>query len=306
MQSDISSLPPFFILGVGRSGTTLLRLMFQNHPNIAIPYESHFITKYHALLSSYGDLENDVNLRKLVGDVLSEELLQQWDHSFSIDTILPKIEPRTLSNVFRAIYDDYRIGKKKLRWGDKSDYLDRLHLINELFPDAIFIHIVRDGRDVANSVLKQPWGPSDIIEAAEWWHVCVTLGRRMGAILGEKRYTEIKFEDLVSDTENQMKRLCEFIGEEYHEDVLNYYKNSESSIPESRKAQHYNSDSPPKKDRAAAWKKEMSVLDVAVFYDYAKNSLTELGYETPTNPYSKLTVSMYKFLLLVKRVIKRY
>lgn len=301
MQQDQLARPPFFIVGVGRSGTTLLRLMFQSHPNIAIPYESHFLTKYHSRLSEYGDLNSDDNLRKLINDILSEDLLKKWDHSFSVDTIFPMIGSRTLGSVIRAIYDDYQKGKQKLRWGDKSDYLDRLHVINEMFPDALFIHIIRDGRDVANSVLKLPWGPSDIIQAAEWWHEHVTVGRRMGAMLEPSRYTEIKFEDLISDTENQMKRLCEFIGEEFSEEVLNYYKNSANAIPESRKAQHYNADSPPKTDRIAAWKKEMPSLNVAIFNDYAKKSLKELNYEIPESKHSKITLTLYKFAIFVKR-----
>ena len=73
--------------------------------------------------------------------------------------------------------------------GIKSDYLDRLHVVHEMFPNAQFIHIIRDGRDVA-TVLKLPWGPEDVVRAAEWWNEHVWVGRRVGAILGPERYLE--------------------------------------------------------------------------------------------------------------------
>ncbi len=304
MHDTPTSSPPFFIVGVGRSGTTLLRLMLQSHPNIAIPYESHFLTDYHNNLAAYGDLEDDANLRKLVSDILNEELLKQWDHEFLIDRILPTIESRSLGEVFKAVYNDYCKGKNKLRWGDKSDYLDRMHLINEIFPDALFIHIIRDGRDVANSVLKQSWGLLDIIHAAEWWHEHVTLGRRMGAMLNSNRYIEVKFEDLVTDPKTQMSRLLSFIGEDYSDDVLDYHKHSADRIPDSRKALHYNADSPPKKDRVAAWKQEMSSFDQDVFSKYARKSLAELDYEIPETRHSKFRLTLHEFLMFAKRAFK--
>lgn len=292
---------PFFIVGIGRSGTTLLRLMFHSHPNISIPYESHFITDYYQKLDDYGDLNIDDNLRKLLSDIFDEELLKQWDHEFTVDDLIPKIEQRELGSVFRAIYSDYTKAKGKDRWGDKSDYLDRMHIINELFPDAKFIHIIRDGRDVANSVLKLPWGPKDIIQAAEWWHIHLVLGRRMGAMLGKSRYTEVTYENLVSDTEHELTRLCEFIGVDYSEEMLSYYKKHTRSIPDSRKNQHYNADSPPKKDRVAAWKKEMSPTYISIFNHYASHSLNECGYEVPDIKINKYWLLLNRFYILFKR-----
>ena len=151
---------PFFIVGVGRSGTTMLRLMLTSHPSIAVPYESHFLTRYYEKLDSYGALEQRENLETLLRDILSEELLLSWDHEFDFDELISEIaEPVTLGSVFNAVYLNYARAKNKVRWGDKSDYLDRMHIVNDIFPDAKFIHIVRDGRDVVNSVLKLPWGP---------------------------------------------------------------------------------------------------------------------------------------------------
>ncbi len=293
---------PFFIIGIGRSGTTLIRLMLHHHPEIAIPYESHFITDYYRNADQYGDLSNDQNLRKLVEDILQEDLLLKWDHQFDVDRVLASIELRTLSGVFDAIYSDYANGKGKQRWGDKSDYLDRVHIINKVFPNAKFIHIVRDGRDVANSVMKMTWGPKDIIQAAEWWHSHIWLGIRIGSVLGEGRYLQVHYESLVENSEEELKRICEFLGEDYSPQMLEYYKDSDKAIPEDRKGQHYNADSAPKRSRSYAWKKEMSSTNIAIFNLYAHHSLKELGYEIPNIQIPKIRLAIIRFFIFTRRI----
>lgn len=293
---------PFFIIGIGRSGTTLIRLMLHHHPRIAIPYESHFITDYYQNADHYGDLTNEDNLRHLVSDILKEDLLVKWDHQFDVDRVMKSVEHPTLNGVFDAIYRDYAKGKGKERWGDKSDYLDRVHVINKVFPNAKFIHIVRDGRDVANSVMKMTWGPKDIIRAAEWWHAHIWLGIRIGSVLGEQRYLQVHYEKLVEDSEKELKRICEFLGEDYSPKMLEYYKDSKKAIPEDRKGQHYNADSAPKKSRTYAWKKEMSPMNIAIFNLYARPSLQELGYEIPEISIGKMRLALARFFIFSKRL----
>lgn len=296
-------ITPFFIIGIGRSGTTLLRLMFHNHPNIAVPYESHFITDYYNNLEAYGDLSNEGNLDKLLSDILQEYLLTQWDHEFDAQRIKAAINGNSLESIFNAIYGDYAKGKGKTRWADKSDYLDRMHMIIKIFPKAKFIHIIRDGRDVANSVLKLPWGPKDLIGAAEWWNEYIRLARCVGAVLGEDTYTEVRYEDLVEAPEKELRRLCEFVGEKFEDSMLNYHQSSSVAIPESRKAQHHNSGEPPKKSRTYAWKKEMSDTHVDMFSDYAKHSLKSLGYEVPQRKNKALFVKLAKMKIFIKRML---
>lgn len=294
---------PFFIVGLGRSGTTLIRLMLHNHPNIAIPYESHFITKYFERASEYGDLTIDMNLRNLLQDILSEELLSMWDHEFNLERILNRVKERTIGGAISAVYMDYTQGKSKSRWGDKSDYLNRMHIINKIYPNAQFIHIVRDGRDVANSVIKMPWGPKDIIAAGEWWDSNVRLGRRMGSIIGERRYMEVKYEDLVENPEKELIRICGFIGEEFSTEMLKYHEKSKESIPIERKEQHYNSDRPPTSSRTYAWKREMSSSDVALFSNYGAGSLSEMGYELPAIKTPKLRMKLAKMRVFIGRMV---
>ncbi len=297
---------PIFIVGVGRSGTTLIRLMLHSHPRIAIPYESHFITKYAADLHHYGDLAKGENLRNLVQDVLAEDLLTQWDHEFDLDRIVNGVEEPNINAVIRAIYSDYCNAKGKTRWGDKSDYLSHMNVINDIFPNSQFIHCIRDGRDVANSVMKLPWGPNDLIQAAEWWSYSVRLGRAMGSMLPAKRYLEVRYEDLVQNTAAELRRICEFLGEDYSDSMLDYYKSSSAAIPSGRKGQHQNVGSPPKASRVCAWKKEMSSVDVAIFDRYAAAQLAAVGYEVNTPRVGKLRLEARRARIFLSRLLKSF
>lgn len=294
---------PFFIVGVGRSGTTLLRLMLNSHPDLAIPYETHFLTNYIRKIAHYEPLDNRQNVEMLVKDMLNEELLKQWDVVPSHVDIMSSL-PSTVSlaDVIDAIYSFYAHAHGKKRWGDKSDYLGKMHEINQVFAKTQFIHIIRDGRDVANSVMKMSWGPRDIIEAAEWWSEYVRLGRSMGLMLPKNRYLEVRYEDLVLQPEETLSRVSDFLGEPYAPEMLDFYKNSDSLIPESRKSQHYNADSPLQSSRTFAWKKSMSKSDVNLFESYARDQLNAFGYEIVSQDLPVWRKRLAKITVLAKRI----
>jgi hypothetical protein len=275
------SKPPFFVVGVGRSGTTLLRLMLHHHPGIAIPYESHFLTRYIDRIAEYEPLDRPGAVRRLLSDMLAEKTVRMWDHTFDLDRLEASVAAPTLRDAVEAIYRDYARAKGKPRWGDKSDYLERMHVLHRLFPDALFVHIIRDGRDVARSVMKLAWGPKDVVSAAEWWNDHVWVARRMGAILGEDRYLEVRYEALVTDPEHELRRVCAFLGEDYAPEMLAYHADADSAIPAERRHQHTHFNEAPDPSRTFAWKRDMDPCDVALFNRHARRMLGELGYELP-------------------------
>jgi hypothetical protein len=295
---------PIFVVGVGRSGTTLLRLMLHHHPRIAIPYESHFIGRYFNQLERYGPLDDRANLAGLLSAILDEPWLKTWDADFDRERVLARVAEPSLAGVLTAVYRTYADSKGKERWGDKSDYLDLVPVLNELFPAAQFIHILRDGRDVANSVIKLPWGPSDVAAAASWWNDAIWVGRRVGAVLGRKRYAEVRFEDLVRNPEDELRRLCDFLGEEYSPAMLDYHKTADDAIPAGQRAQHRNYNAPPDPSRLFAWRREMHPCDVAIFTRYAHRMLAELSYEVPRTHVSKLRLGWRLFKIFVRRYVK--
>ena len=300
-QTDATNAAPFFVVGVGRSGTTLLRLMLNSHPRLAVPYEGHFIPRYIADSPRFGVLTDRNNRRRLVEAILGEPMVRKWDHSWDKQDLIDRTELNpTLPGVVAGLYEQYAAAKGKPRWGDKSEYIDGIPDISHLFPTSKFIHIVRDGRDVANSVLRLPWGPSDLISAATWWNDYVWVCRRMGQILGPDRYHEVRFEDLIYDPEESLGQICHFLGEDFSRDMLNYHRHHQEQIPDDRKWQHRNSDAPPNTNRAYAWKHDMRPVDVAIFNRYGGRMLAELGYEIPERPCS-IPVMGARYLSLVGR-----
>ena len=116
-----------------------------------------------------------------------------------------------------------RAVQAKPRWGDKTPgYVEHLPHLAALFPTATFVHLIRDGRDVATSLAEWPWGPASPVAGAFWWRRKVRAGRRAGARLGPGRYLELRLEDLIQDPESELRRLCTFIGEEFEPAMLEY------------------------------------------------------------------------------------
>src|SRR5207237_1740039 len=117
-----------------------------------------------------------------------------------------EVHARTLADAVRACFAVYAESRGKPRWGDKTPgYVEHLELLAELFPDARFIHIIRDGREVSTSIAEQPWGPPSPVAAAFWWRRKVKRGRRSGELLGPDRYLEIRLEHLISDSEQALR-----------------------------------------------------------------------------------------------------
>jgi hypothetical protein len=294
------NIPPIFIIGVGRSGTTLIRQMINSHSKVAVPYESHFITKYMNKISEYGDLEQDKNLMQLLQDICNEPILENWDYCCTAKELFEEINQRDLATIFDSFFQLYAKHHGKIMWGDKSDYLNRMYQIRELYPDAKFIHIIRDGRDVANSVMKMKWGPKNIIEAADWWQEHVRLGYSMGRMLGDNNYMEVRYEDLVTTTEESLRKICKFINVDFETSMLEYYKSSVKFIPQNLLSQHYNADTPPSNSRTYAWKTEMSLIDSIIFQQMAGDVLKEFKYELVNKPVSALKLKLHKIRILMK------
>ncbi len=203
---DSAEPPPFpFIVGCGRSGTTLLRAMLDAHPDLAIPDEVGFVVRYarphYALRYGWPRRFDAGRCAELfsptvvpaVGAADPDVLASRSDR------LRQRVVRRRWSAGCTAVAAEHR---GKPRFGDKTP-MHVLHLprLARMFPEARFVHIIRDGRDVALSYLSVAWGPDDRSRrrpsvAAQRGH-----GRRAGARLGPGRYHEVRYEELVADPE---------------------------------------------------------------------------------------------------------
>lgn len=227
--------PPVFIIGNPRSGTTLLRLMLTNHKNIVIPPECGFAVWFHAKYQSLAFSKTVVD--EFVRDISTARKIETWnlDYEKLLDYMIA-VNPVSYPEAVSAVYEFYgrSIGKNYLRWGDKNNYyLHHIDTIREMYPSAHFIHIVRDGRDVACSYRNlrnaniasnyAPHLPFNIKDIAIEWSTNIQKVRRSFDKVGWDHVYEIRYEDLVSQPSRELKKICLFLEEPYDADMELYF-----------------------------------------------------------------------------------
>ena len=289
-RADSAGPPAPFIVGVARSGTTLLRLMLDAHPDLAIPPETHFIPKVIKACEEPGDAH------RRVFELLSTH--RRWpDYQLDAEELqqrLDRVQPLAAGDALRAFYGLYAEKQGKPRWGDKSpSYVRRMRRVQAALPEAHFIHLVRDGRDVALSQVEVDFGPDQLTDAARDWVEAIGKARRQARRV--RHYLELRYEDLVADPEPALRRVCEFIQLPWDGAMLDYHRGADrrmaevtrdlergegSAIPAAvRASRHTRVAEPPQRGRAGRWRADMSDSDREAFEAIAGDMLAELGYE---------------------------
>jgi hypothetical protein len=276
--SDVG--PPIFVVGCPRSGTTLLRLMLDAHPHLAIPPESHFIPQVARVRSRY-ERGGGFDAERMARQVFAGIRFQDWH--LPQEAVLAAIRerrPRDLAGAVECFFVAYADAHGKPRWGDKTPgYSIELPLLSQLFPDARFVHLIRDGRDVAVSLMEVPRPPRSFAEAAQVWAFRVAKGRRDGEPLGPDRYLELRYESLVDDPETALKAICAIADLDYGPSMLEYHREDPAaSVPERNWGHHRNLAMPPTKG-LRDWRTRMRDADQQLFEAVAGGELTALGYE---------------------------
>ena len=272
--------PPVFVLGVRRSGTTLLRVMLDRHPQLAVPDESYFIPQ---LADRHrGPIEVD----DFVDDLMRLPTLREWD--VDVDAVRPKLRPgQPPGEAIGAVYQVYAEARGKERWGDKTPmYMQRLPLLERLFPTALYVHLVRDGRDCALSFLQMPEGivtrswahPRDAAAFACQWRAEVVAAHKLGERVGP-RLLEVRYERLVAEPEDSVRTICRHVGLPYDAGMLDYQASVDVT-----KQPHQQSLKRAPTPGLRDWRTDMAADDVRAFEEVAGDVLAALGYPTSTRP----------------------
>lgn len=269
-----------FIFGCGRSGTTLLQVMLDSHPQLAIAFNSRFLLDFAPRQEQY-EVGGTLVSERLVTDLISDEQFVKWGlPDEAVRVTFAVAPPATFADALRRLFVLYAARQGKLRYGNKTNQIAfHLPLFAQLFPEARFIHLIRDGRDVALSYRDVDWGPSSWEGATLKWKGRVEAARNAGRLLGPGRYVELKYEDLIDDPEAPLRFLCEFIGIEFNLSVLRYTARAEELLkgfPSPH--QHAHIRLPPTKG-LRDWRTQMPASAVEQFEAIAGDLLRELGYE---------------------------
>lgn len=286
--------PPVFIVGCDRSGTTLLRLMLNKHSKIDIPDESDFVSYLSDKRKKYGDLNKDENLELLYRDLYSVNRYRAW--RLDEKTVREKIfsSDRSFRTILRAPFELHMEQQGKKRWGDKTpQYTRHIPQINKIFPDALFINIIRDGRDVATSLKKVSWFSNNIIDIAYYWKKNVHLACASKKILGN-RYLQITYEDLVTSPQETLQNICAFINESYEPSMMEYSETSKLDFNEMYRGDHKLLREKPTTTRIGVWRKELTERDIYIFELIAGEVLEKVGYKK----HSIISVKLLSYLFL--------
>jgi Sulfotransferase family len=285
--------PYLFIVGCARSGTTLVHRIVDAHPEMAITPEMHWITRQFKS-------RNGLVTPKLVSELAGHKRFAQFEiPREEFEGLLGSGETIPYPTFLNRVFGLYGKIKNKPLVGNKTPaYVRRIPTLHALWPDAKFVHIIRDGRDVCLSILNwkkaertagryASWEEDPVSTTALWWERKVRKAREDGAALGPGLYHEMLYEDLVEDPERECKRLCEFLGIPYDDAMIRFAEGkTRTDLPNARKT--------PKKawlpitSGMRNWRTEMPVKDVERFEAAAGDLLEELGFERAVpNPSSE-------------------
>lgn len=206
---------PIFIVGSPRSGTGLLRDLLRSHPRITFPPESHFLPLAWKI---WGETRGPEDTEILARHLQEYPLVRRWN--LTPDQFRRPLVP-TFAGAVSSLHESYARKEGKPRWGEKTpEYTLHIPLLSHLYPQAQFIHIVRDGRDVAMSFTAHPSGSANLREGARTWQRFVLAGVRQARQLGPGRYFELRYEKLLQEPEQTMHEVLTWLNEDYCPEVL--------------------------------------------------------------------------------------
>jgi hypothetical protein len=262
--------------------------MLDAHPELAIGPETQFVPDLIELARGGASADELVDAMTAA---------RTWnDFDLEADAVRARAAGGDLSAVLRAFYGLYAAAHGKPRWGEKTPaYVRRMEAIAGVLEESRFVHLIRDGRDVALSRRARGMGAGKpMAKAAGLWRKRIEAAREAAGRL-RGRYVELRYEDLVADPERCLRRVCELIELDYDPAMLAYHEGAGERLAElgdlapvdaragregtERIAAHSLAKQPPSGARTAAWRTEMSAEDEAAFEAVAGDLLRELGYD---------------------------
>jgi len=284
-------LKRFFIIGNPRSGTTLFRLMLNKHSSVSVPPEAGFLVW---LYNEYSEFDSNFDYKSIVESLKNTNKIESWNLDFTnLQDFINLHKPITYSELMNVIYEFYStiILRKDVKlYGDKNNYyLNHIKLLHKLYPDAKFIHIIRDGRSIAASyqdVMKKnistkyaPNLPTKIEDIADEWIENIGSIEKEFTKLPKELINTIKYEDLILNPEVSLKTICDFLDIAYEVDMLEYYKTNEKDGLEPKEYMAWKSKNlqPLKKEEVRKFEL-LTNQDRKIFEKISENKLKLYGY----------------------------
>lgn len=282
---SLSMPAPIFIVGANRSGTTLLRLLLNAHSAVAIPDEINYFygfdwtvsysqwrspslspAAYEAFVDRFLTT-NAPNVPGLDCSALREEILGA---------------PADLRCPYQLLLQRWAALHGKPRWGEKTPgNIYHADLLIDMFPDALFVHVVRDPRGGVASMNRVSFFPDDAVLNALNRHKVMTHGRAfLRRAVPARQRTEVRYEDLVAAPRETLDRLCGFLDLPYEEQMLRFHLDAERFMTEAASSSfNAAATTPISRDHAERWRTDLSADQIASVELLCADEMAEFGYE---------------------------
>ncbi len=279
---------PIFLMSSERSGTNLLRVMLNAHPEIAAPPPPHLIHVFLPVLQLYGDIRQEARFEQLARDVarVIENQMATWQIQPTAEDLLAKAHSRSFAALLEAAYalETQARGARRPLVKDNG-VITHPFFVLTAFPGSKIIYLVRDARDVALSFKKSTVHVETLGEAARLWAEEQRTALR--GLVGSSRsdsFLILYYEDLVSDPERSLRELCDFLGEEFAPSMLDYHSTREAKSSAANLQAWENVAAPVMKSNFAKYRTQLSKRKIKAIERHAGPELRLLGYPLTSTP----------------------
>jgi hypothetical protein len=273
---------PIFIVGMPRSGTTLLSKILSSHSNICIAPESHFLN-YWMQRFSFTSIQEDSGFEEFWQAFIHSERFSYFEiDSTQLFSVVKFASEDRAQLFFSTLLKQFSKKEKKSRWGEKTPahyaYIDKLL---EWYPNARILYVVRDPRAVAASMKNVPWGGNRVIAYSTRWKDSI---KHLKKWVCDYRVLKVQYEHFVINPEKYLRQICSFIGEDFQSQLLTsdkLYNDSTAKLYSSEWAishvflasQSINTDNLEK------WKKNLSENEIALIEYICRNYMKDFNYK---------------------------
>ncbi|MFP4228869.1 MAG: sulfotransferase family protein [Salinivenus sp.] len=286
---------PFFIVGASRSGTTLLRLMLNAHSRLGIPREMKYFHTIGRTVTpqSWRDEVPDDSYRPLVRNYLQRRSDLFSEDLDALEALVMDDKERTLRAPYRVLMEYWSRTLNKPRWGEKTPHnLFYVDVLNDMFPGAKFIHVVRDPRAVTQSMNSIEYYSGETVFNALNWRRSIRAGETLlQQTLSSDQQCTIRYEDLVSAPDATLRTICQFLEEAYEPSMLRFYETAAEHMPSTIRTPSIRG--PVNEKSLSKWKERLSTFEVEIVESICTEEMDRLGYERSTRPSSSVYARIF-------------
>lgn len=270
----------FFIVGCGRSGTTLLQSSLLAHPDLTIPPETKFYDVYPGHPRRWPDPARTNDLDALVARVGADQARRGVVTDPDRLRALAAAAPRSWDGIFLALLAARAEHEGATRIGEKSPvHTHYVGHLAEAFPRATFIHVLRDPRAVVNSRIRAGFGTDLVGPNIDRWHRAAAMHRAFADRLGPARYLLVRYETFVTELEPTLRAVCALIGLEFRPEMLEPHKRRDAGFAERSSAWMANTRKPVFTSSIERWREELAPAHLGLIEHALGADMRELGYE---------------------------